>query len=306
MKIAFLTSSYPRFPGDGTAPFIQSFAQTLAKLGHYVEVVTPYDPLVKDMDTGNVVLHRFKYAPRNDWHTMGHARSLEADAHLRLSAYLMLPFFLCAAFVNLLRVTSRQKTEIVYAHWVIPNGIPAALVAFLRRVPLAVSLHGSDIYLAHKYPLFGLATRWVFHRAAVVTACSPELKQIALELGAPSDTLLLPYGADPVKFNPALRNEEQRRFMKRENGEIIVSSLGRMVPKKGFHIAVEAFGEVKAVCPQARLVLGGEGPSLKELSSQANRLGLKRRGNIPRADFLERGPGVFSFIGYLYFTFRAG
>ena len=40
--------------------------------------------------------------------------------------------------------------DLIHAHWVLPNGPPAALVARLRGLPLVISLHGSDVYLAER------------------------------------------------------------------------------------------------------------------------------------------------------------
>ena len=61
MRIVFLTSSYPRFPGDGTAPFVKSIAENLVIQGHEVEVVAPYEFDVLPMDTRGVKVHGFRY-----------------------------------------------------------------------------------------------------------------------------------------------------------------------------------------------------------------------------------------------------
>ena len=41
MKICLLTHTYPRFPNDTTAPFVESTAETLQKQGVDVTVLTP-------------------------------------------------------------------------------------------------------------------------------------------------------------------------------------------------------------------------------------------------------------------------
>ena len=43
MKITHLTSSYTRFPGDTTAPFIRSIALSQVERGHRIQIVAPYD-----------------------------------------------------------------------------------------------------------------------------------------------------------------------------------------------------------------------------------------------------------------------
>ena len=51
-------------------------------------------------------------------------------------------------------------------------------------LPLVVSLHGSDVYVAEKLAPARIAARWVFRRAGVVTACSSDLARRAIALGA--------------------------------------------------------------------------------------------------------------------------
>ncbi len=94
MRIAVLASSYPRFSGDGTAPFVQSIAETLVKFGHVVDVIAPYDIEVKPIDSKGVKIHRFKYSLINSLHIMGHGRALESDVRLKPLALFLITFLL--------------------------------------------------------------------------------------------------------------------------------------------------------------------------------------------------------------------
>jgi glycosyltransferase involved in cell wall biosynthesis len=285
MKIAVLASSYPRFEGDGTAPFVKSICEHLAKAGHQVEVVAPYDPLVNPAQQGTVPVHRFRYIWPNRWSIMGHARSLEADVRLKPFSYLLLPFFLLSAFFTLMAVTRRQHTDAIHIHWVVPNGPAGALAAILRGIPYIVSLHGSDIYLAKKNRLFGLAAKMVFQRAAGVTACSKELQEAAFSLGASKNTQLLAWGADPVLFSPEMRRIDFRENLQIPDSSVLVLAMGRMVYKKGFDILLKALPQVIAACPEAHLVLAGDGAIRSELEQLSIQLGIQRNvtftGRIP-------------------------
>ncbi len=44
MNVLMVTSSYPRFPGDVVAPFIESIARGVGARGHRVDVVLPHPP----------------------------------------------------------------------------------------------------------------------------------------------------------------------------------------------------------------------------------------------------------------------
>ncbi len=288
MRIAVLTSSYPRFPGDGTAPFIQSISEHLVLLGHTVEVVAPYDPAVENAggtaSPSGVRVHRFRYVWPRRLHIMGHARAMDADVRLRPLSLLLLPLFLLGAFLKLWQVTGWQRSQVIQVNWVLPNGPVAACVAALRRIPFVVSLHGSDIYFARRNPLFAAVAGWVFRRAAGVTACSPDLRDGALALGA-REVRLLPYGIDPQVFCPARRSAAYRQALGWADSSVIVTALGRLVHKKGFDRLLAAWAHIAEHHPGVHLVIGGEGPLRPALEAQAQQLGIQGRvtfaGRVP-------------------------
>jgi glycosyltransferase involved in cell wall biosynthesis len=285
MRIAVLTSSFPRFPGDGTAPFVKSISEHLVRQGHDVETVAPYDSDVRPMEMNGVRVHRFRYIWPPKLHIIGHARSLISDVRLRLSVIILLPFFLIAAFATLMRVTKRQKSQVIYVHWVLPNGLVATWVAAIRKIPFIISVHGSDIYIAQRNWLFRTIARSIFERASAVTACSPELRRAAIALHAPENTLLLAWGADPVLFHPTLNPLEYRRSFGLNQSALVIAALGRMVYKKGFSTLIMALPDIISRYPRVRLVFGGDGPLREELSYEAERLGVSNHvsfiGRIP-------------------------
>jgi glycosyltransferase involved in cell wall biosynthesis len=192
---------------------------------------------------------------------------------------------MCTWTPALLRITSKQKTQVIYNHWVIPNGLVAAWVARIRHIPFVVTLHGSDIYLARKVRSFGWVASWIFRRSSAVTTNSPELRQAALDLGAPQNTALVSFGGDPLAFNPSSRSDAFRRSLAPDPSAVIVAALGRFVYKKGFDILLSAFPDVLRECPQAVMVLGGDGPLMNDLKRQADLAGISQwvlfPGRIP-------------------------
>lgn len=279
MRIAILTSSYPRFEGDGVAPFVKSIAENLARIGHNVEVIAPYDIAVRNQIANDVVVHRFKYIWPRSLHIMGHAKSLQSDVKLRPLSYLLLPLYMIFGFWELLRVTGNQKSQVIHINWVLPNGPIGLWVAFLRRIPFVLSLHGSDVFLASKNHLFGKVASLVFKRAFAVTACSDELRAAAIRLGAnPSKTFLLAWGADPSIFHPSYHNNQIRDG---DSEMIRVVSLGRMVYKKGFDKLIEAWASISKSCPGSRLIIGGDGPLRKDLEQQVKELSLADSVQFP-------------------------
>jgi glycosyltransferase involved in cell wall biosynthesis len=281
MNILMLTSSYPKYPGETTAPFIEEIAAGVARRGHAVTVLAPFHPEVRRAgEERGVRLRFYRYSPHPALNVYGYAESLRADVGLRGRALAAAPLAASASLLELLRLTGGHRRtarfDLIHAHWVLPNGVPAALAATLRGLPLVVSLHGSDVFLAAKAWPLSLAAAVVFRRAGAVTACSGDLFARALALAArPADSEVVPYGVDVAAFRP---DPGAAALVRAELGVApeapLVVAIGRMVYKKGFTYLLEAFPQVLAAHPGARLVLAGYGDLREELGRRAEELGI--------------------------------
>jgi glycosyltransferase involved in cell wall biosynthesis len=68
----------------------------------------------------------------------------------------------------------RFRPDVVYAHFLVPAGLSAAVAT---RVPLVVTAHGQDVANVGRLPGVGAATRFVVRRAAAVIAVSDWLRR---------------------------------------------------------------------------------------------------------------------------------
>jgi glycosyltransferase involved in cell wall biosynthesis len=272
LKIAVIASSYPRFEGDGVAPFVKSISESLIHHGHHVEVVAPYDPAVKQSSDHSITVHRFKYTWPEKFHILGHAKSLQADVKLRPLAIFLLPLFLISALITLFRTCKKMHADIIHAHWVLPNGLPAAIISKLLNIPLIISLHGSDIFVADKNFLFKSVAKWVLSQSSSVTACSQELKDRALKINPDIDITLLPWGADPKAFQPLekTRKNDIRKSYGWKTDEIIIIALGRFVYKKGFENLIAITSDLPLSQHKIRVVIGGSGDLITQYQQQVN------------------------------------
>lgn len=282
LRVVMLTSSYPLFAGDMTAPFIEEIATGIAARGHDVHVVLPHHPRLNRPETvGGVHLHPFAVAPIRSWGAAwGYAGSLAGDVALTKGAVALAPLALAGAIQVLSRVARKVRADIIHAHWVIPNGPPAALVAKRTRTPLVISLHGSDVFVAEQVRPAGFAARWAFGGADAVTTCSGDLADRAVRLGANAAcTSVVPYGVNADQFTPV--DDATRATVRAWYGLPAETPLllcaGRLVYKKGFAVAVDAFARIAGAHPAARLVIAGDGPLENDLRAQAARLGIGDR-----------------------------
>lgn len=285
MRILMLATSFPKWPGETTAPFIEEIAAGVAARGHAVTLLLPHHPeLRRGAEVRGVRLRCFHYAPHPALNIWGYAQSLLSDTQIKRRTLLAAPFAVSASLGAVLgelraaRATGRPY-DLVQAHWVLPNGPPAALAS--SGTPLVVSLHGSDIYLAERHWSLALAAAGAFRAATAVTACSGDLRARGVRLGAaPGRSHVIPYGVNTRQFRP---DPGLRAAVRAELGlapEVpLVLGLGRLVAKKGFNVLLDAWPAVLRAVPGATLLIAGYGDQRERLERQAAALGL---GNSAR------------------------
>ncbi len=276
--VVMVTSSYPRFPGDAIATFMEPIAHGVAARGRAVHLVAPWNAQWRRADSEDGVhFHLFRYAPLPGMNVFGYAAAMRADVRLRASAIGVAPFALIAGWRCARRVAAETRASIVHAHWVIPGGIIGAAAA--GRRPLVISLHGSDVYIAERHSLAGRAARRAFDRADWVTACSSDLRDRAIALGARRDQMsVVPYGVDSELFQPDPAARSAGRQLLGVGDDVpVVFAYGRLVGKKGFEYLVDAAGLLKGRQTPFCLAIAGQGDLDAALRARATAAGVADR-----------------------------
>ncbi len=233
-------------------------------------MLTPHAPEVKaSWDDDGVDVRSFRYAPER-YELLGYSRSLSADETMRIGAALVTPLYLMAARRAVKRTLAEGGYDLLHAHWVVPNGLVAGPLS--RRVPIAVGLHGSDVFMAERKEVRPFVRR-ALARTSVLTSCSPELADRVCAIGFPNERAhVIPYGVNVEEFSP----DSARRSIWREKLGIpgdapVVVSVGRMVSKKGYGYLLEALPGLLETHPDAHFVLGGAGDLLDDFKNQTAR-----------------------------------
>jgi glycosyltransferase involved in cell wall biosynthesis len=280
--VVMVTSSFPRFPGDSVGTFMEPIAAGVAARGHEVHVVAPWHPqLRRAPEERGVRFHFYKYAPLPSLNVFGYAQAMQADVKLRAAAFVAAPFALAQGWRAARRVARSCRATVMHGHWVVPGGVTAMLAA--PGLPLVISLHGSDVFVAEKLPPARVAARAAFRRAAAVTACSEDLARRAIALGAHASRVeVVPYGVDAERFAPLAGGRAAIRAAAGvRDGELLVFTAGRLVRKKGFEYLIDA---MTTIPPGVRAVLaiGGAGDLDRELRHRATASGTPVRflGNL--------------------------
>ena len=164
MRVAVLTTSYPRGPGDVAGLFVADQVEHLRGRGLDIDVVSPASFRHYGIAYGS-----------------GVAGNLRRRPYLALALPLMLGGFARSAR------RAAAGADLVHAHW-----LPSGAVAMTARKPFVVQVWGTDVELARRVP--ALARR-VLRGARLVIAPSRALADEARRLGA-DDVRVIPSGVD--------------------------------------------------------------------------------------------------------------
>jgi glycosyltransferase involved in cell wall biosynthesis len=274
-----LSSGYPKAPGDvrGGAPFAHELAKRLTDCFE-VHVLTPFcegTSSFQEMD--GVRINRFKYLPKNVRDLTGEGGIAD---NLRSSPlnYLKVPplfFFLGLALLAFLW-KNRRRSVVVHAHWLIPQGVVAAIVVklFRKQTRLLCTAHGSDVMGFKAGPIKRLLT-YTLKSSDNVSAVSSALGEAISSELAFTGAHIAPMGIDTAEFHPSRKSTELRRLYG-ATGPLVLF-VGFLVDVKGVDTLLRAFASILPDHPTARLVLVGEGQERFHLESLAKELSISEQ-----------------------------
>ena len=185
MRVLFLASTLPRFPNDLQAPFVleQAAAWKAARPEDAVTILAPHDAAAARHEwIGSVEVRRFQYFLPARLQALAYPAILPNLRRNPLVAA-QIPPFLLAEFAAARRLVRDNRIDLVYAHWVMPQGLIARWLLRAANVPYVVQNHSSDLAVFSKAGRFGrAAARAVLRDARVMFCVNRQQKADALAL----------------------------------------------------------------------------------------------------------------------------
>jgi glycosyltransferase involved in cell wall biosynthesis len=173
---------------------------------------------------------------------------------------------------RVLKAARAFKPDVVYAHFLVPAGLIAALAS---RAPLVVTAHGRDVRNVGAIPGIRELTRLTIRRAAAVIAVSDYLRG-ELEAKVPEargKTEVIDSGVDLERFRVEPAPEGGPHFL----------CVGALSARKNVVRLAEAFEQL----PQGTLTFVGDGPLREQLE---RRTGVELAGSVPH----DQVPGLIA------------
>ncbi len=107
---------------------------------------------------------------------------------------------------------------------------------------------------------------WFYSQLDLFYVNSEQYRRAWIERGfAPEKIRILPRGLDTTLFDPARRNAQMRKQFGVRNGEAVLLYVGRISKEKNLDVLAAAYKRLREQRANAKLVLVGDGPYLREL-----------------------------------------
>ena len=171
-----------------------------------------------------------------------------------------LPFFRALAFIvdAVFQSLHKKNFDIIHAHYALPQGMAGVIVKKLTGKPLVLTVHGSDVLVLGKNPIFRILLKITLRNSDMVIAVSGHLRKKVIEMGNREERVKVIYGGVD-RSGRALKKKTEKK----------VVFVGSLVPQKGVDILLKAFEDIEG----AELLIVGEGKERKKLEAIA-------RGNV--------------------------
>lgn len=293
-----LASTYPRWQGDAEPGFVHELSRRLSSRFD-VRVLTSSSPSARLRDAmDGVTVIRYRYAPRA-CETLVYGGGIPHQLRRSPWKVLLVPPFVLGQLIAGIREIRTRRIAAIHAHWLLPQGVVAALLTIMFRScpPVLVTAHGSDVHASRSWVARRLR-KFVFARASKATVVGQALRdQLAADGIDPALIDVRPMGVDVAEFRidpTAMRTRDEILFV------------GRLVPAKGARHALAAMPAILARFPSARLAIAGAGPELESLRGAALQMGISNAVEFLGAVEHERLPAIYRRATVLVAPFDIG
>lgn len=284
-RILVLTSSFPRDAHDEDSLFLLRLCQELQHNGWHVRVLAPHAPGLKMVEElRGVPVHRYRYLPEQ-LESLAYGEGIIAKIRRNPFRIFQAVFLMASQQLAVTRMLKTHAFDVIHAHWIIPQGLAAALASRKFGIPAVGTTHGSDMLVLKGGFVDGIK-RFVLKRMRALTVMNSAMRDIALAYNPELPVTVAPMGVDCEQFRPSPAP--------RSGDTVHLLFVGYLVPLKGAALLLEAMQDIVRVCPHVCLTIAGGGPQLRELQIRAEKKGIVRHVRFPGHIPNHQLPGLYA------------
>ena len=273
IRVAVLTTSFPRFQGDEASIFVGRLVQAFSDSGISGQVVVPYDCDEEENDQiGSFTISRYRYglfAKGQLAYGKGILQNLKAQPLLLFQV----PSFLLVMFHKAFR---RSKNwDVIHANWLV-TGVVAYFLSIFTNKPYVITLRGVDAQLLNRSFLKILWGIILGRASAVVSVNEAFLDDVRRLYPKVQNMICIPNGTESREVSES----ELHTFFEAtglEKSAKYMVFVGRSIPLKRIEKLIDLLAD-ESLSEYSLLLVGRyEDDYQSKLLSQAKDLGIDSR-----------------------------
>jgi glycosyltransferase involved in cell wall biosynthesis len=272
-SILFLTNAYPDSESSYRGVFIKKLASLLQKDGYQISIVTPkiYKGSHYFEEQNGIKIYRFPFFARN-----------KLLIEYKRIPYLRMILYYTTGFFSTIYALSKNKSDVIHAHWAIPTGLIGVWVRSFLRKPLVITIHGSDLRMALERSNFVRRLFIYVCKKADHLNCVSEVQKKELErLGVSTEKI----STIPMGIDAAFLETGKNRPWESTNRSITILSNRNLLPIYNVSLLIRAIPIVLKEEPETKFRIAGDGTERKVLGREVESLNINSS-----VEFLGRVP----------------
>lgn len=252
MKIGIVC--YPTYGGSGVVA--TELGKALAEAGHQVHFITYDQPSRLVLLNGNIFYHK---------------------VDIRTYPLFKYPPYELALASKMVNVVKCENLDLLHVHYAIPHASSAYMAKQILKtegiqIPVVTTLHGTDITLVGKDPIYAPVVTFSINESDGVTAVSDSLRQQTYDtFGISKEIDVIPNFIDLERFKKQKKDHFKKAIC--PNGEKLVVHTSNFRKVKRIDDVIKVFAKIRKQI-DAKLLLVGEGPERSPMEELVKELKL--------------------------------
>jgi teichuronic acid biosynthesis glycosyltransferase TuaC len=160
------------------------------------------------------------------------------------------------SYLTVCRLCKRFSLNVIDSHFAYPDGYAATRLAKWIKVPVTITLRGTEVPLARIPRRRRRITRALRDATRLFAVCR-SLQRHAVSLGAPAERLVtVSNGIDIEKFHPVDKAQVRTMLGIPDEAKVLIS-VGALIERKGMHRIIRLIPKLKQQYPELIYLIAG-------------------------------------------------
>ncbi|MGB5485721.1 glycosyltransferase, partial [Parasphingorhabdus sp.] len=220
------------------------------------------------------------------WQQLAYPAILPNLKNRPITALLILPFLL-AEFLATFRLARKEKLDLIYAHWVMPQGLIAYLMKLICGTSYVIQNHSSDLEIFSRLGPIGRAFARKIIRASDRLFCvNAQQRKFALNLFDASERIELEKKVLTLPMGVAsdFAREDESSYDSEAPFQFDLGTISRLSRKKGLPFLIEAVSGLNRDGLEVSTGIAGDGEDRDALVAAAGSAEIEFTGFLQGTD----------------------